>query len=77
VLVRVEDTGIGMSPAQLQRIFEPFWQADQGHTRQFGGSGLGLAVSRNLARLIGAEIEVESVPGEGSAFTVRLPAKHT
>ena len=71
----VEDTGIGMVPAVLQRLFRPFTQADQGITRQYGGSGLGLALSQELLRLMGGTIHVESTPEKGSTFTVevRLP----
>ncbi|WLT33181.1 ATP-binding protein [Geothrix sp. PMB-07] len=71
----VEDTGIGMSPAVLQRLFRPFTQADVGITRQYGGSGLGLALSHELLRLMGGSIQVESTQDKGTTFTVdvRLP----
>jgi len=71
----VEDTGIGMSPAVLQRLFRPFTQADAGITRQFGGTGLGLALSHDLLRLMGGSIHVESQQEVGTTFTmeVRLP----
>jgi PAS domain S-box-containing protein len=71
----VSDTGVGMTPEQMEHIFEPFWQADQGLMRTHGGSGLGLAVARQLARLLGGDVSAESRPGEGSVFTLRLPPR--
>lgn len=71
--VTVSDTGIGMTPAQLVNIFEPFAQADPSTTREYGGTGLGLTISRRFARLMGGEIEVESSPGVGTCFTLHLP----
>jgi len=71
----VRDTGIGMTPVQLGRLFEAFSQADVSTTRRFGGTGLGLVISRRFARLMGGDITVDSVPGEGSVFTVTLPAR--
>ena len=70
--VDVQDTGIGMRPEQLARLFTPFEQGDNSTTRRFGGTGLGLVISRRLARLMGGDIQVDSVPGEGSRFRVRL-----
>ena len=64
----VVDTGIGMTPAQLDRLFQPFVQADVSTTRKFGGTGLGLYISRQLASLLGGEITVESEPNQGSRF---------
>ena len=72
--VAVEDTGIGMTPEQLRRLFERFTQADETTTRKFGGTGLGLALSRAFARLLGGDITVTSTQGEGTCFTLRVPA---
>jgi signal transduction histidine kinase len=69
---RVADTGIGMLPEHLSLIFEQFRQIDSSTTRQHGGLGMGLYVVRRLATLLGATVEVESVPGQGSIFTVTL-----
>ncbi|HEV7586596.1 MAG TPA: ATP-binding protein [Longimicrobium sp.] len=74
VRVTVEDTGVGIEPAQLERIFEPFVQADSGYTRRHEGTGLGLAISLRLAHSMGGELSVESTPGEGSRFTLWLRA---
>jgi two-component system, cell cycle sensor histidine kinase and response regulator CckA len=74
VCVYVEDTGIGMEPAQLETIFHPFVQGEGGHTRTRGGTGLGLTISRRLARLMGGDVTVRSAPGEGSRFSLWLPA---
>jgi two-component system, sensor histidine kinase and response regulator len=70
----ITDTGIGIEPDHLDRIFDPFWQVEQKATRRAGGTGLGLSVSRRLARLLGGDVLVASEPGRGSAFTVVLPA---
>jgi signal transduction histidine kinase len=72
VAVEVEDTGIGMAADQLERIFEPFVQVDSASTRREGGTGLGLTISRRLARLMGGDVTVRSQPGEGSVFTLWL-----
>jgi CheY-like chemotaxis protein len=69
----VADTGIGMTPDQLDRLFQPFEQGDGSTTREFGGTGLGLAITRRLADLLGAGIRVDSTPGNGTVFELRLP----
>ncbi|HZO26550.1 MAG TPA: ATP-binding protein, partial [Chloroflexota bacterium] len=71
----VSDTGIGMTDEQLGRLFEAFSQAEASTRSQYGGTGLGLAISRHFCRLMGGDLTVESVYGEGSTFTVRLPAQ--
>ena len=71
----IRDTGIGMTPDQLARLFERFTQADDTTTRKFGGTGLGLALTRGFARLLGGDITVESAEGQGTCFTILLPAE--
>lgn len=71
-VVEVEDTGTGIEPHQLERIFEPFVQADSGHTRRTGGTGLGLSISRRFARLMAGDLIVHSRPGAGSRFMLWL-----
>jgi signal transduction histidine kinase len=70
----VKDSGIGMDPEQMSRLFKAFSQADASTTRRFGGTGLGLALSRKFCLLMGGDISVETEPGVGSTFTVTLPA---
>ena len=72
--IAVTDSGIGISEEALGRIFEEFQQADSTTTRQYGGTGLGLAISRNLARLLGGDLSATSRLGEGSTFTLTIPA---
>jgi signal transduction histidine kinase len=69
----IRDSGVGIAPADIDRVFEAFWQVEQRPTRIVGGSGLGLSVSRRLARLLGGDLTVESAPGVGSTFVVSLP----
>jgi len=71
----VTDSGIGMNPGQIERAFEAFTQADESTSRKYGGTGLGLTITREFCEMLGGEITVESEPGKGSAFTVSLPAK--
>ncbi len=71
----VKDSGIGMSPEQMARLFEPFTQADASTTREYGGTGLGLTITRRFCLMMGGDVSVESAPGEGSTFCIRLPAR--
>lgn len=73
LVIMVEDTGIGISADRLDKIFEPFTQADSSMTRRFGGTGLGTTIARQLVELMDGAITVTSTPGEGSAFQVALP----
>ncbi|MEP7065885.1 MAG: ATP-binding protein [Gemmatimonadota bacterium] len=74
VEIMVRDTGIGVAPQDQDRIFDTFWQVEQKSTRKVGGTGLGLSVSRRLARLMNGDLSVHSKLGEGSTFTIRLPS---
>jgi signal transduction histidine kinase len=75
VTVSIADPGIGISAENLEKVFDPFWQVEQRSTRRIGGTGLGLSVSRSLARLLGGEVSVESVLDKGSTFTLTLPTR--
>jgi signal transduction histidine kinase len=74
LVFRVSDTGIGMTPEQLGRVFDEFAQADVSITRKYGGTGLGLTLCRRFARLMGGDVTAESEAGVGTTFTVDLPA---
>jgi signal transduction histidine kinase len=75
IVIRISDTGIGMTPQQLARLFQPFVEVDTEVSRRYGGTGLGLALTRQLARLMGGDIDVESALGRGTTFSVRLPER--
>ena len=75
--VRIRDTGIGIAESDRSRLFQPFTQLDSGLTRRHGGTGLGLYNSNCLARLLGGHIDVESAPGEGSTFSLIIPARYS
>ena len=75
VVVRVSDTGIGIPEKSLARIFERFYRVDKARSKETGGTGLGLSIVRHIAENHGGRVTVESVPGEGSTFTVRLPRR--
>ena len=74
IVFRVADTGIGLSPEKIVKLFQDFTQADASTTRKFGGTGLGLALTRRCCQMMGGDVTVHSVPGEGSVFTIKLPA---
>jgi signal transduction histidine kinase/CheY-like chemotaxis protein len=74
IVFRVTDTGIGLTPEKTVKLFQDFTQADASTTRKFGGTGLGLALTRRFCQMMGGDVTVSSVPGEGSVFTMKLPA---
>ena len=71
--IQISDTGIGISPRQIKKLFAPFTQADNTTTRDYEGTGLGLAISKRFCELLGGYINAESEPGKGSVFTIYLP----
>ena len=75
LVFEVQDTGIGMTPEQQGKLFQAFVQADTSTTREYGGTGLGLVISRRLCQLMGGDVTVRSVPGQGSCFTARVAAQ--
>jgi len=75
--LEVHDTGIGMTAEQMSIIFQPFTQADAGTTRKYGGTGLGLTLAKRLAQVLGGDIEVSSVPGKGSVFSMTTLLDHS
>jgi signal transduction histidine kinase len=74
ITLAVADTGIGMTPEQMGKLFQEFSQASSKTASKYGGTGLGLAISKRFCQMMGGDITVESEPGKGSVFTVRLPA---
>jgi CheY-like chemotaxis protein len=72
IIFEVKDSGIGMTPEQLNKIYEPFMQAETGTTRKYGGTGLGLPISKNIIEMMGGKLKVESTPGVGSKFSFEL-----
>ena len=75
IVFRVVDSGIGMTPEQVGRLFQAFAQADASTTRKYGGTGLGLVITRRFCQMMGGDVTVASAPGAGTTFTIRLPAE--
>jgi len=69
----IRDTGIGLTAEQIGQLFQDFVQVDSSPTRKYGGTGLGLVISRRICQMMGGDISIKSTPGEGSVFTMRLP----
>jgi PAS domain S-box-containing protein len=74
IMLSVRDNGIGMTPEQVSKLFQPFTQADASTTRKYGGTGLGLTITRRFCQMLGGDVNVQSEAGRGTSFTVRLPA---
>jgi signal transduction histidine kinase len=74
IMVRVSDTGVGMTSEQMDRLFEAFAQAEASTTSKYGGTGLGLAITKRFSQMMGGDVTVRSEMGKGSSFTLRLPA---
>ena len=72
---KIQDTGIGMTPEQIDKIFQPFTQADSSTTRKYGGTGLGLSIVKHGVMYLGGRVELESEEGKGTVVTVRFPRK--
>jgi PAS domain S-box-containing protein len=77
IIFEVRDSGIGMTPEQIDKLFQPFTQADTSTTRKYGGTGLGLAIAKQFCQMMGGDITVESELGKGSTFTIQLPVTVT
>jgi signal transduction histidine kinase len=77
ITFRISDTGIGITPEQMAKLFQPFTQADASTTRQYGGAGLGLAITKRFCQMMGGDITIDSEVGKGSTFTIRLPTQVT
>jgi signal transduction histidine kinase len=77
VTIEVQDTGIGIDPSQIERLFKPFVQADASTTRKYGGTGLGLPISRKFCELLGGSLVGISIPGKGSKFIMKVPQIHS
>jgi len=75
IAFEVSDTGCGMTPAQVAKLFQPFAQVDEDHARRARGTGLGLTLTKRLAHLLGGDVAVRSAPGVGSIFTLTVDAK--
>ena len=75
IAFRVADTGIGMTPEQIDKLFQPFVQADASTSRKYGGTGLGMTITQLFVKMMGGEISVASEPGAGTTFTVLLPTE--